>query len=70
MKITMNVINKIKFLCGNAVPSDIVNGIDNAVARETTPRMPAQPITRGPFQPGDCSFLTDLNSHLGTKAAG
>ena len=63
------MMKMIRFRCGKAVPS-INNGMDKAVAKETTPRIPAQPITNGPFQPGDGSFLILALNHLGTKAAG
>ena len=44
-------MNRIRLRYGKACPL-INNGIDNAIARDTTPRIPAHPRTMGPFQPG------------------
>src|SRR5678815_1525073 len=53
-RITINVMNRIRLRYGKASPL-INNGIDSAIARDTTPRIPAHPKTMGPFQPGFAS---------------
>ena len=51
-KMTTNVIKMIRFLIGNSACEFIITGIDKAVARETTPLIPAQPMIKGFFHPG------------------
>jgi len=43
-RITIKVINKIKFLCGKSLPSYKYSGIESAAANDTTPRIPAHVI--------------------------
>ncbi|MNJ82256.1 hypothetical protein D3C77_815270 [compost metagenome] len=46
-----------------------VKGIANAEARETTPRIPAQPIMKGSLKPGVFSFFLILGlKSLGINA--
>jgi hypothetical protein len=62
-------MNKIRFRCGKAVPSYKVNGIANADAKETTPRIPALQTTWFNFHRGIFSFLgTFFNNILVKKA--
>lgn len=63
-RMTTKVINKIKFLCGKGVPSCKVSGIERAAARETTPRIPVQPIKAGTFQPGFCRSATVMKLRI------
>ncbi len=67
----VKVRNRIRFRCGKGAPPCTVSGIENAMARDTTPRMAAHPVTTGPRQVGSSSrSLTRRKSRRGTKVAG
>ena len=48
----MKVIKSIRLRKGNGCPSLTPKGIESAAAKDTTPRIPAQPAISGVFQPG------------------
>ncbi|MNN84494.1 hypothetical protein D3C81_2016610 [compost metagenome] len=61
---TTKVINKMRFRCGKGLPSFKVTGIESAAARETTPRIPVHPITRGTLHPGDSVSATVMKFRI------
>ncbi len=48
----MNVMKIIRLRWGNALLSSSSNGIESAAAKDTTPRIPAQPRMNGDFHQG------------------
>src|SRR5215208_2572369 len=52
---TMNVIKRMRLRYGKGCPSPMNNGMESAAARDTTPRIPAQPAINGDYQPGFAS---------------
>ncbi len=55
---------------GKGSPPCTVSGMEKAMARETTPRIPAQPITNGPFQERSPSRARTRADSRGRKVAG
>ena len=67
----VKVRKRMRLRCGKVPPPCTVSGIEKAMARETTPRIPAQPMTNGPFQVGFSSrSRIRADSMRGRKVAG
>ncbi|CAM5504342.1 hypothetical protein STENM327S_01683 [Streptomyces tendae] len=66
----VKVRNRMRLRSGKGSPPCTVSGMEKAMARETTPRIPAQPMTNGPFQERSPSRARTRADSRGRKVAG